>query len=145
MSTKDNQPPQIGNFIYHLYFDGCSKGNPGKAGAGAVIYNNDGEEIWHTSVYVGDYISNNYAEYAGLIIGLEKADELNIKNLIVRGDSELIICQMNGKYKCSSRNLISLYSKAKELERKIENVNYAHILRHLNRRADELANQAMEK
>jgi ribonuclease HI len=59
----------INNTNYKLFFDGCSKGNPGLAGAGAVIYNND-QEIWSDSFFVGDKITNNYAEYSGLILGL---------------------------------------------------------------------------
>ena len=62
---------------YKLQFDGCSKNNPGLAGAGAVIYKN-GIEIWSNHLFVGTNNTNNYAEYMGLIFGLEKAIELNI-------------------------------------------------------------------
>ena len=87
------------NFI--MNFDGCSKGNPGKAGAGAVIYNDD-IEIWSESFFVGENATNNHAEYAGLILGMQQAVELGIKRLLVIGDSQLVINHMKGIYKCSS-------------------------------------------
>ena len=127
---------------FKLYFDGCSKGNPGLAGAGAVIYNNN-EELWSNHLFIGDNITNNVAEYTGLIFGMQKAYEMNIKNIIIKGDSLLVINQMLGKYKCNSQNLIILYNTAKELEQKFEFIEYQHILRNLNKRADKLANDAV--
>jgi ribonuclease HI len=130
------------NFLNVLYFDGCSKGNPGSAGAGAVIYTNY-EEVWSGSSFVGTHSTNNEAEYTGLILGLKKASEMNIKNLFVNGDSQLVINQMTGKYKCNSPNLLPLYQAAKILEEGFENIEYKHVLRNLNHRADELANIAI--
>jgi len=129
-------------FFHTMYFDGCSKGNPGLAGAGAVIYTND-EEVWSGSYFVGTQSTNNEAEYAGLILGLKKASEMNIQHLVVKGDSQLIIYQMLGKYKCNSLNLLPLYQAAKKLEGDFERVDYKHVLRNLNHRADELSNIAI--
>ena len=129
---------------YRLQFDGCSKKNPGLAGAGAVIYKYS-KEIWSGDLFVGTNATNNYAEYSGLIIGLEKAIELNIKTLHVEGDSLLVINQMTGKYKCNSPNLTELYNKAKELSAKFDSINFVHIFRNKNVRADELSNQAVIK
>jgi ribonuclease HI len=131
--------PEIG-FI--MNFDGCSKGNPGLSGAGAVIYYNN-EEIWSSSFFVGEKATNNHAEYAGLILGLQQAKELEINSLLVKGDSQLVINHMLGIYACKSPNLIDLYSKAKELERNFEIVKYEHVLRNFNKRADELSNIAI--
>jgi ribonuclease HI len=131
-------------FDYILNFDGCSKGNPGLAGAGAVIYH-FGEEFWTDSFFVGDHCTNNHAEYAGLILGLQQAKELGIKYLHVQGDSMLVINHMNGTYKCKSDNLIELYKKAKELQTYFDKIRYTHILRHKNKRADQLANEAVDK
>jgi ribonuclease HI len=128
---------------YCLKFDGCSKGNPGPAGAGAVIYKND-EEVWANSLYVGDKETNNVAEYNGLIMGLAKANELGIKELLVMGDSELIIKQMKGEYKVKSVNIIEYYLKAKTLSRFLSEVHYEHIYRKDNTRADELANFGLQ-
>lgn len=127
---------------YLLQFDGCSKGNPGKAGSGAVIYKNK-TEIWGKSLFIGNKNTNNEAEYTGLIIGLEEANNMGIKNICVEGDSLLVINQMTGKYKVKSENLIGLYNKAKELEKKFDVIIYNHIYRNLNKRADELSNLAL--
>jgi len=128
---------------YKLNFDGCSKGNPGLAGAGAVIYK-FGKEIWSNSFFVGEMFTNNHAEYAGLILGLQQAKEFEIKNIIVEGDSLLVINQMKGIYKCKSSNLIELYEKAKELESYFDKIDYQHVLRNKNKYADHLSNVAIE-
>lgn len=128
---------------YKLQFDGCSKSNPGLAGCGAVIYYND-KEIWSDYLFVGKSETNNKAEYSGLLLGLEAANKLNIKTLLVEGDSLLVINQMIGKYKCNSPNLIELYDKSKELEKKFDNVFYQHIYRNFNKRADYLSNEAIK-
>ena len=124
---------------YVLYFDGCCKGNPGIGGAGAVIYL-DANEIWTSQKFVGMKETNNSAEYSALIGGLEKAVELNITNITIKGDSQLVIKHMKGEYKVKSSNLIGLYEKAKQLANKIPNINYVHIPRAENSRADFLAN-----
>ena len=127
---------------YKLQFDGCSKNNPGLAGAGAVIYKN-GIEIWADHLFVGTNNTNNYAEYSGLMFGLEKAIELNIKALYIEGDSLLVINQMTGKYKCNSPNLIEIHKKTKELIPNFHDIMFVHIFRNKNVRADELSNNAV--
>ena len=129
---------------FKLQFDGCSKNNPGLAGAGAVIYHEE-DELWADHFFVGENATNNHAEYTGLILGLEQATLMGIKNLTVEGDSLLVINQMTGKYKCNSQNLIELYDKAKELEDKFENISFVHIYRNKNKKADELSNMAVIK
>jgi len=128
---------------YTMNFDGCSKGNPGLAGVGAVIYNLD-DEIWSGSLFLGKNATNNQSEYTGLIFGLQQAIDMKIKTLTVKGDSQLVINQMTGKYKCNSDNIIELYKKAKELEKEFEKIYYVHILRNFNIRADELSNKAVK-
>ena len=130
--------------IYKMNFDGCSKGNPGIAGAGAVITCN-GEEIWSNYFFVGEKITNNHAEYAGLILGIQQAHHLNIQHLLVEGDSLLVINQMKGIYKCDSPNIIELYITAKELSVYFDNITFNHIMRSNNKRADELANMSIRK
>jgi ribonuclease HI len=129
-------------YDFKLNFDGCSKGNPGLAGAGAVIYKFD-KEYWTNYFFVGEKFTNNHAEYAGLILGLQQAKEFGIKYLKVEGDSLLVINQMKGLYKCRSENLFELYNKAKELEEHFEKIEYVHVLRNKNKRADELSNCAI--
>ena len=125
-----------------LKFDGCSKGNPGLSGAGAVLYNNN-SEIWGKSMFVGEKNTNNEAEYTGLIIGLTEAVNMNIKHLAVEGDSMLVIKQMNGEYKVKAEKLIELYNIANDLSSKFETITFTHIYRKNNTRADELSNLAL--
>jgi ribonuclease HI len=129
---------------YLLQFDGCSKGNPGMAAAGAVLYKNN-IEIWSGSKFLGYNETNNYAEYMGLIMGLSKANELNISELIVEGDSMLIIKQMNGENQVRSTNIIELHKLAMQLKLQFSNIVFNHIYRENNKRADELCNEAIEK
>jgi ribonuclease HI len=128
--------------IYLLKFDGCSRGNPGLSGAGAVIYCN-AQEIWVGSQYVGKKETNHYAEYCGLIFGLQNAVDLDIDVLTVQGDSQIVIKQMMGEYNVKSTSLLSLYTEAKQLEKHFEKITYEHIYRKFNSRADELANLAI--
>ena len=125
---------------YTLYFDGCSKGNPGRAGAGAVIYNSEMVEVWYNAVFVGQNSTNNEAEYTGLLIGLRKAVEMGITNLLVRGDSQLIVRQMKGEYKVKSVTLKPMHEEANSLAKSIGQIQYEHVYREFNKRADELSN-----
>ena len=134
---NDNNPDS-----YTLFFDGCSKGNPGKAGAGAVIYRNQ-IEIYSQSSFVGNKTTNNVAEYSALIMGLEKAVGLNINRIHVKGDSMLAIKQLRGEFKVNSPSITPLFQRAKQLEKQISKVTYEHVYREYNKRADELANEGL--
>ena len=141
----DEKPAKLFPEIeYKLQFDGCSKSNPGIAGAGAVIYKFN-KEISSKIKFVGNNETNNVAEYTGLIIGLLEAINLNIKVLIVEGDSMLVIKQMKGEYKVKSANLINLYNEAKILEKEFDFIDFKHIYRENNKRADALSNLAISK
>ena len=131
-----------------LYFDGCSKGNPGRAGAGTVIYKNKHDqtvtgELYTHSEFVGEKETNNVAEYTGLIIGLKGAIKLNIKNLDIYGDSLLVIRQMKGEYQVKSPSLLKLYQAAKVFETQFDTITYHHVYRKDNKKADALANDAL--
>ena len=129
---------------FKMQFDGCSKGNPGLAGAGYCIYK-ENIEISFGKAFVGEKATNNHSEYVGLIIGLQKAIELNISHLTVEGDSLLVINQMSGRYQCKSQNLINLYEEAKTLEKHFKKIYFNHILRNENKRADQLSNEAVKE
>jgi ribonuclease HI len=138
MVTKKIQIP-----VQHtLFFDGCSKGNPGPAGAGAVIYQGN-TEIWAKSIFVGNNSTNNVAEYTGLIIGLHEAVNKKIKELIVKGDSMLVIKQMKGEYKVNSNDMLRLYENAKGFEKYFDKIVYEHVYRDHNKRADQLSNEGL--
>lgn len=131
--------------VYKLYFDGCSKGNPGPGGAGAVLYK-DEQEIWADSVFVGKRVTNNQSEYTGLIIGLNYVvNQTDIKELLVNGDSQLVIKQMRGEYKVNSANLLELHNTVKALANKLNIIDYEHVYRNENKRADALSNEGLSK
>uniref|UniRef100_A0A6C0D307 RNase H type-1 domain-containing protein n=1 Tax=viral metagenome TaxID=1070528 RepID=A0A6C0D307_9ZZZZ len=132
------------NFMYTLYFDGCSKGNPGPAGSGAIIKNetNHNDIIWSGSENIG-IATNNVAEYKGLILGLKHCTE---GKYLIKGDSMLIINQMNGKYKINSAHLLILHNEAKQIikENKLD-VTFLYIPRAENKEADQLANDGLKQ
>ena len=127
-----------------LMFDGGSRGNPGHAGCGYVIYDSS-----HRIVYEGSHSlgiqTNNYAEYMGFILGVKKASEHKLTNLIVKGDSLLVINQLNGTYAVKSDNLIPLYKEAKTILQNFDSIQYIHVKRNNNYVADQLANSAMDE
>ena len=123
---------------YLLRFDGASKGNPGIAGAGAVLYENE-KEIWYTSRYLGEQ-TNNYAECFAVILGIDEACRRKIKDLEVEGDSMLVINQLKGKWKVNNKDLKTLYLSIHQTLKQFNNITYKHIYRNNNKRADELAN-----
>ena len=125
-----------------MYFDGGSRRNPGEAGCGYVVYDEHEEEVMHGYVYLGK-TTNNVAEYNGLVSGLTHVSRLQFRSLLVRGDSQLVIMQMNGRWKIRNAALKALHGRAKAAESQLSNVRYEYIQRHLNRRADALANVAM--
>lgn len=128
-----------------LFFDGCSKGNPGRSGAGAVLYNETGVEVFAEAAFVGDNATNNEAEYMGLLLGLNEASKRGINDLHVCGDSQLVIRQMQGKYKVNSAKLALLHESAKTIVSKFENIEFEHVYRDKNARADALSNQGAMK
>lgn len=127
---------------YVLNFDGCSKGNPGPAGIGAVICKSN-EEIWGSCQYIGKK-TNNQSEYSALILGLKEALSRDIKQLQVYGDSLLVINQIKGIYKVNNKLLQELYKEAIELVAKFEYIEFTHVYRQFNKRADQLSNLGLE-
>ena len=128
---------------HKLYFDGGSRGNPGQSGCGYTIYLNN-DEIAIGSHPLG-YGTNNEAEYQGLLYGLRAAKNNNIKNIAVYGDSLLVINQVEGKWQCKAKNLVGYLTEARNLIRDFDRIILYHIPREKNKRADELANDAMDK
>ncbi len=129
---------------YVVHFDGCSKGNPGAAGAGAVLYK-DGSELQVATKYVGDRCTNNEAEWMGLLLGLAMCVDRDIKRVTVRGDSQLVIRQIQGAYEVRHPVLRQYHGMAQRLLKGFEEVKFEHVLRAANARADELSNLALQK
>lgn len=142
-----NQPKELPSIdkskIYTLYFDGGSRGNPGIAGAGMVIYDQKGNEIWNGKHYVGDNETNNVAEYNGLISGLECAHRMGIEKIHARGDSDLVVKQVSGIWQCKKNHLKVLLQKVLDAREKFTEFDITHVTRDHNSRADQLANAAM--
>jgi ribonuclease HI len=141
-------------FKWLLQFDGGSRGNPGSGGSGAVLYFNSGyfpgisetlDEKWHMYNFLGDKdVTNNMAEYSGLIDGLTQAVAMKLDSLKIQGDSQLVIRQLQGTYKVGALHLKPLHAEAVRLLAKIPTYCLEHIPRDLNSRADELSNIAMD-
>jgi ribonuclease HI len=127
---------------YDMHFDGGARGNPGCAGVGMVLYAGN-SEIWCGWKYL-DQMSNNAAEYNGLLTGLECALSLGIRRIRVQGDSELIVKQIKGIYQVKNANLQILCTKAKDLIEQFDHFEISHFRREHNKRADWLANHAMD-
>ncbi|GAB6066304.1 ribonuclease HI family protein [Aquifex pyrophilus] len=124
-----------------LYFDGASKGNPGRSGIGAVLV--VGNRKYTFKMPVGEK-TNNQAEYLALIAGMLLAKRKKVRELTVRGDSKLVINQMRGSFKVNDEKLMKLYRKAKELEKSFKKVSYEWVKREENKEADRLANEALK-
>jgi ribonuclease HI len=129
--------------MFKLYFDGASKKNPGISGIGFSIENSKNEEIFSKGEFFSEKATNNEAEYEALYKGLLMCLELKIKNLEVYGDSNLVIKQMTDEYKTKAENLILYKIKCSSLSKHFESINFNHIYRKDNKRADFLANKAI--
>lgn len=127
-----------------VWIDGASRGNPGKAGMGVLIKNEDGEILSKISEYLGDDLTNNQAEYSALVKALKSCLDLGGSVVRVFSDSKLVVNQMIGEYAVKSSNIKHLYEKAKELESKFRKVEYQHVSRGENPIADDLANEAID-
>ncbi len=129
---------------FTAHCDGGSRGNPGPSGYGAVVEDPQGRVAARLSRFLGIQ-TNNYAEYSGLLAVLQWAIENGARRLRVVSDSELMVKQMQGKYKVASPVLRPLYEQARAQSGKLERFEMRHTLRGGNKEADQLANEAMDK
>ena len=126
------------------YCDGGSRGNPGPSGYGVSIEDAAGRPIAGLSEFLG-VKTNNFAEYSGLLAALEYALSHGHSRLRVVADSELMVKQMKGQYQVKSPDLRPLWEEAKWRAARLERFEIQHVLRGKNKRADALANQAMDR
>jgi probable phosphoglycerate mutase len=136
------KPSQSGWLNAHC--DGGARGNPGPAGFGAVLQDENGQIIAELSEFLG-VRTNNYAEYSGLLACLQYAIDHHHPRLRVVSDSELMVKQIQGKYKVNSPDLRPLWQEARNRIAKLEAFEISHALRHKNKDADRLANEAMDR
>ena len=126
------------------YFDGGARGNPGPAGFGVHIVDDQGQVLAELAEGIG-IATNNVAEYRGLIAALRWAVEHGVRALHVRGDSLLLVQQMRGVYKVKNEGLIPLHREALALCARIGQVTFEHVPRERNRDADRLSNLGMDQ
>jgi ribonuclease HI len=126
-----------------LYADGAARGNPGPAGSGALLVDDQGEPIARLCLWLGT-ATNNVAEYQALILGLEEARRRGIDELDVRMDSLLVVRQMQGLWKIKHPNLKPLALRAGALLATFARRSIEHIPREQNGAADALANEAID-
>lgn len=127
--------------VFSLEFDGASKGNPGKAGAGAILKSPDGSVLCELTKGVG-IATCNFAEYRALIIGLQGALDHGICHIKAQGDSKLVCKQVMGQWKVRSENLATSFAEVMELKRRFQSFSIQHVFRESNSAADALANTA---
>ena len=124
--------------------DGGSRGNPGPAGFGAVLEDASGRILARLSEFLGKR-TNNYAEYSALLAVLALTLENGYRRLRVVADSELMVRQMQGRYKVNSPDLRPLWEEAQRRVRQLDHFEMQHTLRGGNKLADQLANEAMDR
>ncbi|MHB8877014.1 MAG: ribonuclease HI family protein [Myxococcaceae bacterium] len=127
-----------------VYSDGAARGNPGHAGAGAVLVEPSGQVVDRLGKYLGVQ-TNNFAEYMGLLLGLRRARDLNVREVEVFADSELMIRQLGGRYQVKSTSLRPLYEEALQLLNGFSRVKLVHVPREMNSAADEMSNRAIDE
>ena len=142
--TPHSLPPQEGNLEFFIYADGASRGNPGEAGIGAVIADTQGRTVKELKRFLG-MATNNVAEYQAVIFALEKAWHLGAASVIVYLDSELVVRQLRGEYRVREVHLKPLHRQATEALNRFSKYSIHNIPREENRRADQLANEAIDQ
>ena len=126
-----------------LFCDGASRGNPGPGAYGFVLMH--GEDVVFSQGARMGVVTNNVAEYEGLLKGLEKSIELGATELTIKSDSQLLVRQLNGQYKVKAPHIIPLVQKAKKLLVQFQKVEITHIPREQNSMADALCNEALDR
>jgi len=133
-----------------IYTDGGSRGNPGKAAIGVVFCNEMGQVINKYGEYLGDGLTNNDAEYQAVIFALKKFKAVfgkkiaEVSEVEIRSDSELLVNQMNGKYKLENEKIQKFFIEIWNLKIDFESVKFKAIPREKNREADALVNEALD-
>jgi ribonuclease HI len=126
-----------------VHIDGGARGNPGEAGVGAYFQDGSGAPLQSIARYIGR-ATNNTAEYQALLVALARARDAGVRHLRVFSDSELLVNQVNGRYRTTVPHLQQYLQEAIRLMREIGRVDVAHVRREQNKEADALANEAMD-
>ena len=143
-AASDPKPAANATPAYRANIDGGSRGNPGPAAYGVLIRDAKGETVARLKKYIGR-MTNNVAEYYGLIAALDYVEAQGIRALRIESDSELLVKQMKGLYKVRSPELAPLYERARKMAAALDSFRIDHVYREHNREADALANEAMDE
>ncbi|MFH2203063.1 MAG: ribonuclease HI family protein [Elusimicrobiota bacterium] len=127
----------------HIFIDGASRGNPGPAATGVVIRDEKGKTLQEFGRAIGTE-TNNVAEYTALLDALEVARKLSAAKVLVHSDSQLLVRQMNGQYRIKNSRLAGFLTRIRKLAGGFEDFTIVHVRRELNKRADKLANLALD-
>jgi ribonuclease HI len=127
-----------------IHIDGGSRGNPGDAGYGVYVQDGEGAEVARLYGYLG-VATNNVAEYQGLINGLRFALEQGARRVHVYSDSELVVRQIEGRYKVKHPSMVPLFREASALLGRFTRWTMTHVPREQNKEADKLANRALDE
>ena len=128
-----------------IFTDGAARGNPGPAGCGALITDEDGEVIGKHHQYIGE-ATNNVAEYKALILGLTEVVKFKkVTEIRCYADSKLMVEQVNGNYKVKNLALIKLHEQVRSLIFELPPTQFFYIPREKNKEADKLANIAINR
>jgi len=136
--------PKPAATAYRINIDGGSRGNPGPASYGVVIRDGGGEVVAKLKKYIGR-MTNNVAEYYGLIAALDYAESHGVRAIRIESDSELLVKQMRGLYKVKSEDLRPLFERAQKMSKTFDSFRIEHVYREQNREADALANEALDE
>ncbi len=142
--AEPERPPDRAQDAYIANIDGAARGNPGPASYAVILRWPDGQPLDTLRKYLGR-TTNNVAEYLALIAALDYAHAHRISRLRVRSDSELLVRQMQGRYKVKSADLRPLYERARKLSAGLTYFSIEHVPREQNREADALANAALDQ
>lgn len=126
-----------------IFTDGASRGNPGPAAIGVVLRDTEGKIVTQISQCIGR-TTNNQVEYRAIIVALEKALELGATHVELNSDSELVVRQIDGRYRVKNATLKPLHQHVKRLLGKLEGFSVSYIPRQRNTEADKLANMALD-
>jgi ribonuclease HI len=141
---KRGSPPE--DNYYLLQFDGLSVPNPGTSTSGAVIYSpGTPRKVVAERAHFITHATNNEAEYGGLILGLELAKELKVENLLIEGDSQLVIYQTEGRWKAKDLRMAKLQEIVQQLLKSFNFVGVRHVRREFNKHADALTNECLQR
>lgn len=143
-SNKTTEITDVKDTTVIIHSDGGSRGNPGPTASAYIIENDHGEMLDQGGEYLGDYLTNDVAEYYGVLLGLQAAVRLGVRNVNFYSDSLMVVDQLNGMFRVKNLDM-KVYKAIKQLLPRFNMVRFHHVHREYNRSADGLVNQILDK